>query len=292
MTSQAQGAEGRAALPAWLSSRLDDPARDPYVPQVGREGFLRKNILSLAGLLARLRVGGGSSPERSSALDLLLARVSAPMRLVGTLVACICVSAATNMFFVYLMLAVVLVMLAARPARSILPVARPALVIALVGALVMVPAALTGQTSAPMRMGIKSFVTTTLVLGLSQQMPWNRLVGGLRALRVPSTVVLVVDLALKDIEILGRSALDLSDALALRSVGIDHDKTSSAAGVMGCVFLRSQDLAAQMSEAMACRGFDGSYSMSRERILTPASMAYLVVLVLMVVVFFLLEGAM
>ena len=277
-----------ADVPSWLEA---GSARD-FEPTPTREGFLRRNVLRLTGLLTDVRVGASSYGPASSPVDRALRIVPVPLRLLGLVVSVASVSVARNMLFVYLMLALVLVAAAMRPAEAIARQAAPAVVAALVSALVTLPAALMGAPSILVRMTVRVFVSLMLVLGLSQEVPWNRLIGALRSWHLPSTVVLVVDLALRDLVLLGQSALSLSEALSLRSVGAGRDGTGSAAGVMGTCFLRAHSLSTSMGEAMACRGFDGDYETSRERDLTPAGVVYVVGLVFLVACLVWLEGAM
>lgn len=274
-------------LPAWLTPGTSSG----YEPQVRREGFLRKNVLALTGLLVRVRMGARSG-ECASPIDRALARAAVPARLLGLLALLVCISLSTNMSFTYLMLAVVLVMLAARPGSEIAPVAKTAGVVALMTALVVLPAALFGQPSSAVRMAAKSFVTVSLVLGLFQHVAWAQVVAALRWLHLPSQLVFVLDMALRDVELLGRAALELSDALALRSVGVARDASAGAAGVMGMTFLRAHELAARQGEAMWLRGFDGSYEPPRGRALTPATLCYAAVIVVLIAAFIYLEGAM
>lgn len=278
---------GGRELPAWLAPGSESI----YEPQVRREGFLRKNILALTGLLVRVRVGAHAG-VCASPIDRALVCAAVPARILGLLVMLVCVSLSANMAFTYLMLALVLVMLAARPAREIAPVVKTAGAVAAITALVMLPAALFGQPSSAVRMAAKSFVTVSLVLGLFQHVSWARVVAALRALRLPSQLVFVLDMALRDVELLGRAALELSDALALRSVGVAHDATAGAAGVMGMTFLRAHELAARQGEAMWLRGFVGSYEPPRERVLTPATIGYAAAIAALVAAFIYLEGAM
>lgn len=271
-------------IPSWLAAESD------YRPTQDREGFLRRNLLRLTGMLADIREGG----RPSSVLDRILASVPTELRIVGLLVCVACVSAATNMLFVWAVLAGVLASLAARPVGSIASIAGTALVVCLLASLLMVPAVLLGAAgqSSVVRMGAKTFCTVSLVLGLTQGVSWNRLVSGLTSLRLPSAVTFVVDSAIRDLALLGRTATEVTEALVLRSVGRNRDKTTSAAGVMGVTFVRAQNLAAGQVEAMECRGFDGSFPVSRQRVLTPAGIAYLVGIACVAALFVYLERAM
>lgn len=274
----------KTALPSWLVQESD------YRPSSDREGFLRTNLLRLTSLLGGIREGGKSV----SPLDRVLSSVPTVLRLMGVVICAACVSAATNMSFVWLVLALDLVLLAARPANQIASIAGTALVVCLVACLVMLPAVLLGGSnpSVLVRMGVKSFCTVSLVLGLTQSVSWNRLVSALSAIRLPGAVVFVADSAIRDLALLGRTASELTEALALRSVGVNHDKTSSAAGIMGVTFVHAQSLASEQVEAMACRGFDGSFPVVRDRSLTPAGVAYLAGLTVLLVLYFYLEHAM
>ena len=274
-------AEQGAELPRWLA---EPPA---YDPPSDRDGFLRRNLLALTGMLRVFRTPACPAGP----IDAALARVSPVLRLLGVIASVACVTSARNMAFVWVMLALVLVMLAARPARRIAAVLRPALLVAGFALLVNIPAAFMGNPSAPLRTAVKCLVTTTLVLGLANGVQTERLFGALATLHVPSHVVLVCDLAVRDLALLGQVAANLAEALALRCVGKNRDKTASAAGVMGMTFLKSNDLARQQSEAMACRGFDGSFELEREPVLSAPGIVYALCIAAVVAAFFYFEGA-
>lgn len=274
-------------LPSWLTERAC------YEPAADRDGFLRKNLLSLASVLTKLRAEAPSS-EGLSQLDRLLARVPGAIRLVATLVLVTCVSMARNMAFVWAITAGWLVILASRPAARIRAVFLPALVAGLVAALVNLPALLLGQANAPLRMGFKTLATVGLVANISQALGSEGLIAALRSWHLPPTLVTTLDLTLRDIVILGESALSLSEALALRSVGRDRTKTGSAAGVMGVTFLHAHTMATARAEAMELRGYgarDATASTRRRQPLGWPTLAYLALLACLIALFVYLEGA-
>jgi cobalt/nickel transport system permease protein len=275
-----------ADLPDWLS----EAGPSAYDPPSDREGFLRGNVLRLAGALAGVRAGGSAA----SAVDRALGRVPAALRLLGLVVVVGCVSAATNALFVWVVLAIVLCQLALRPPRRIAAVAGTALAAAALAALLALPAVPLGAAppSSVVRMAGKTFVSVSLVLGLTQGVAWGRLTSALASLRLPGSVTFVLDAAVRDVALLGRGAMALSEALALRSVGRNDGKAASAAGVMGVAFSKASGLASRQAEAMACRGFDGTYPVSRERVATPAGIAYVAGVVALVALFAWLEHAM
>lgn len=69
-------------------------------------------------------------------------------------------------------------------------------------------------------------------------------------------------MALKHIEVLGRTAHDLCESVMLRSVGRTPEgfsRTESIAGIMGMTFIKAMECSHAMDEAMLCRGFAGAY---------------------------------
>ena len=71
-------------LPSWLA------VEQRYEPTGARHRVMQKNVLHLASLLERVRLGGGAH-EGGSMVDRALSCVSAPVRLVGIFVCVLCV---------------------------------------------------------------------------------------------------------------------------------------------------------------------------------------------------------
>ena len=102
------------------------------------------------------------------------------------------------------------------------------------------------------------------------------------------------DLAIRDLALLGRTAAELSESLACRSVGRNADKTASAAGVMGVTFIKAHGLAQAQAEAMACRGLDAGEApaLAARKRLGAGDVAYALLVVALLATFLWLEGAM
>ena len=228
----------------------------PYEPSTDRDSFMRRNVLALTRALVTLRAEPDPA-ERRTGVDRALGGVAPTIRLVGTLVLVACVSLARNLAFAWLMLVILLVLCAA------------------------------------VRMTTKTFVTVGYVAGLAQTLGSDGMVAALRGLGLAPQVATVADLALRDIVVLGESATSLSEALSLRSVGTNKDKTASAAGVMGAVFVRAQRLATARAEAMELRGYGLGWADARmRRRLRGADVAYVLAMAAVVAAFVCLEGAM
>ncbi len=280
------GSRGREPLPEWLL------CGSPYEPSTDRDSSMRRNVLALTRALVTLRAEPDPA-ERRTGVDRALGGVAPTIRLVGTLVLVACVSLARNLAFAWLMLAILLVLCAVRPAHRIAQIVGPAALAALLAFLVNMPAVLLGQASAPVRMTTKTFVTVGYVAGLAQTLGSDGMVAALRGLGLAPQVATVADLALRDIVVLGEAATSLSEALSLRSVGTNKDKTASAAGVMGAVFVRAQRLATARAEAMELRGYGLGWADARmRRRLRGADVAYVLAMAAVVAAFVYLEGAM
>ena len=213
-----------AELPSWLATE------ERYEPAGARHRVMQKNVLHLASLLERVRLGGGAH-EGGSMVDRALSCVSAPVRLVGMFVCVLCVCLAQSPLYLMLMAAIALVLGAS-------------------------------ATGAMLKIALKTFVNVSLVLGVSWTLTWSRMSAALKMLHLPDEVIFTFDMALKHIEVLGRTAHDLCESVMLRSVGsapAGFSRTDSLAGIMGMTFIKAMECSRAMDEAMLCRGFAGAY---------------------------------
>ena len=235
-----------AELPSWLA------AEERYEPAGARHRVMQKNVLHLASLLERVRLGGGAH-EGGSMIDRALSCVSAPVRLVGMLVCVLCVCLAQSPLYLMLMAAIALVLVAVRPARGLRATFVPALGAAGLAVVLALPALLLGAsaTGAMLKIALKTFINVSLVLGVSWTLTWSRMSAALKMLHLPDEVIFTFDMALK-----------LCESVMLRSVGRAPEgfsRTDSIAGIMGMTFIKAMECSHAMDEAMLCRGFAGAY---------------------------------
>ena len=252
-------------LPDWLASQ------EAYTPPDDHSHFIERNLRHIGTTMRGVREGGAGQLGMA---DRLLAKVSPSCRIAGLIAAVVTTNATSNMFFVYLMLAVALVLLAIRPTRLMTGILMPTLAVCALSLVLSLPALLIGQWESPVRLTCKAFVTVSLTVALARTVLWNRLIGGLRGLGCPNSLVYALDMTIQFIAILGESLTGLLEALSTRSVGRDTSKLTSAGHVLGALFLRANVHARQMSEAMECRGFDGAYPTYGERTSLTANIAY------------------
>ncbi|MGN8901593.1 MULTISPECIES: energy-coupling factor transporter transmembrane component T family protein [unclassified Collinsella] len=244
-------------LPSWLA------VEQRYEPAGARHRVMQKNVLHLASLLERVRLGGGAH-KGGSIIDRALSSVSAPVRLVGMFVCVLCVCLTQSPLYLMLMTAIALVLVAVRPVRGLRATFVPALAAAGFAVVLALPALLLGAsaTGAMLKIALKTFVNVSLVLGVSWTLTWSRMSAALKMLHLPDEVIFTFDMALKHIEVLGRTAHDLCESVMLRSVGrapAGFSRTDSIAGIMGMTFIKAMECSRAMDEAMLCRGFAGAY---------------------------------
>ena len=246
-----------AELPSWLA------VEERYEPTGARHRVMQKNVLHLASLLERVRLGGGAH-EGGSIIDRALSCVSAPVRLVGMFVCVLCVCLTQSPLYLMLLAAIALVLVAVRPVRGLRATFVPALGAAGLAVVLALPALLLGASaaSAMLKIALKTFINVSLVLGVSWTLTWSRMSAALKMLHLPDEVIFTFDMALKHIEVLGRTAHDLTESVMLRSVGRAPEgfsRTDSVAGIMGMTFIKAMECSRAMDEAMLCRGFAGAY---------------------------------
>ena len=170
-----------AELPSWLA------VEQRYEPAGARHRVMQKNVLHLASLLERVRLGGGAN-EGGSMVDRALSCVSAPVRLVGMFVCVLCVCLTQSPLYLMLMAATALVLVAVRPVRGLRATFVPALATAGFAVVLALPALLLGAsaTDAMLKIALKTFINVSFVLGVSWTLTWSRMSRRLRCCACPT----------------------------------------------------------------------------------------------------------
>lgn len=268
--------EVEESLPSWLLLQED------YVPEADHDGFIRKSIASVAGVLSHMRLDGGVPSSWSPA---------APVKMLIALLLIVLVSCAQNYLFVLVLLAAVLVRIAVLPAQAMGRAFHAAGGAALLTFLVMLPAMLLGQSHSALLIGTKVFVSVGIALVVALTTPAWQLTAALRAFHIPNIFILTVELTLKSIVDLGKVALEVLSALQMRSVGRNRRKGSALGGVGGVVLLKAQEAAQDTADAMRCRGFEGEYAVAQKIHLGVADALWCVAAAAACILFFYLEAA-
>ncbi|MCI1646121.1 MAG: energy-coupling factor transporter transmembrane protein EcfT [Olsenella sp.] len=265
------------SLPSWLVQP------EAYEPAADRDGFVQKSLLSLTGVLSRLRMDDGQSTSLSLS-------PSAPVKLACGLAVILMTSLSSNFAFTLVVLAGVLPRTAALPPKALRRVVGVSFTAAGVSALVMVPAMLLGQSQSALLIGTKILVCVGTAMVVALSTPVHEVTGALRAFHVSNLVIMTFELALKSIVTLGKVATEVLCALDLRSVGKNRSKGTSMGGVGGVTFLKANEAARTTADAMRCRGFEGEYQATPRGTHKPIDIAWLLALAAVGVLFAYLQG--
>jgi cobalt/nickel transport system permease protein len=104
-------------------------------------------------------------------------------------------------------------------------------------------------------------VSISLVMLLTLTTPWNRLLGALRALRIPVIFVAVLAMAYRYIFHLLNTVTEMFVARTARTVGLDGDTSSGrrfVAASAGALFGKANGLSEEIHMAMISRGYTGA----------------------------------
>ena len=235
-----------STIPAWMQTS------ENYVPEKDHDGFISKSLLTVMGVLGKIRSAGTIQTKGAA--------ISAPLKLLLCIYLILLIACAKNMFFCYCMLAVILARICMLSSKVLPKVFLTSLGAALFSALILLPSVFMGAPQSMIIISCKVFLSVSCVGILAASTEWNRITEGMALFRVPDLFIFTLDITLKYIVILGDICLNMLNALKLRSVGRNHDKKSAISGILGVTFLKSRQLAEEMHGAMTCRGFEGTYN--------------------------------
>ena len=263
-------------IPEWMKETK------VYVPEKDRDGFLTRSILKLMGVLRRIRaVPFYDKGDGSAAVTLLF-----------TIITISLVSASKNMFFTYVILAGTLVRICVLPEKALKRVCQGSFVAALFTALILMPAALLGSAHTLPVVTCKVFVSVSLINIMAVTTPFNKITEGLRFFHVPDLFIFTLDITLKYIVMLGELSVNMLEAVKLRSVGKNRTKSKAFSGVLGCTFLKANEMAKEVYGAMECRGFTGEYERKKKIIFKKEDIIIIAMIVAICFMYRYLENAM
>ena len=261
-------------LPEWMSEH------EKYEAPKGKERFADLSSKAFLNVLSRMKYRTGKEKKYSP---------SASFRLFFTLLMILLVSASSNYFFVLIAGTVVLVLLAMQTGEMVKQILTGSVTAVLISFLILLPAVFMGNPKILMTICTKVMISVTLTGLLSSGSSWNKLTGALRTYHVPAVFIFTLDMTIKYIAVLGEIGSEALVSLRLRSVGINRKKESSAGGVLGITFLKSQEMSEETYQAMICRGFTGEYAKNKHDSFQKQDLVYALFLMLITVLYFYLN---
>ena len=249
-------------MPEWLSKS------ENYIPQSDKDTFVNKSILSLLGIISRIKAQDVTNNGKY--------KVNVNLNVVFTFVLIVLLSISRSFIFVIIIDVYLLLILSTRQAENIIKILKVSLGMAFFTFIVMLPAVFWGSGFSCIMITSKTFATITAVSMLSDSTRWGSITSALKRFFVPDIFTLVLDITIKYIVMLGEFSLNMLYALKLRSVGKNKSKYASLSGVVGTMFIKSKEMAEDMYNAMECRGFTGEYHVYSKSKFTILDYSYII----------------
>lgn len=262
-------------MPEWLLKDED------YIPISDKDTFANKSILSLLGVLSRIRTQSGYKTDKFN--------VNAIFKVAFTFMLVILLSISGNFTFVVVVNVYLLTILSLMQAKEILTILKFGIVTALFTFVILLPAAFWGNTYSSIMITSKVFASVTAVNILSHSTRWNSITSALKRFFVPDIFIFVLDITIKYIVLLGDFTLNMLYSLKLRSVGRNRGKYASLSGIAGTMFIKSKEMAEDMYSAMECRGFTGEYHIHNRIRFAFADFIYIAINIGIILIFAYLE---
>lgn len=239
-------------MPEWL---LKD---ENYKPQLDKDTFVNKSILSLLRILSRIRTQSGYKEDKF--------KINATLKVAFTFILILLISITKNFIFTIIINVYLLAILSMMNGEEIIKILKVSFITTVFTFVILLPAAFGGNSFSSIMITSKVFATVTAVNLLSHSTRWNSLTSSLKRFFVPDIFILILDITIKYIAMLGKISLNLLYSLKLRSVGKNKNKYNSLSGIAGTMFIKSREMAEDMYSAMECRGFTGEYHVVNNRI--------------------------
>ncbi len=235
-----------SGIPEWMKNN------ENHVPKMGRDAFINKSILSLLSVISKIKAQDTRKQSKYEA--------NIVVKVLFTFILVVMISVSRSFSFIAAIIVYLLIKLSFMEAKQIIQILKISLLMTGFTFIILLPAAIWGNSYSLVMIPAKVFATITAVNILSKATKWSNITKALKSACVPDLFILVLDITIKYILLLGELALQLLYALKLRSVGVNRSKQTSLAGISATVFMKSKEMAEEMYDAMQCRGFTGDYS--------------------------------
>jgi len=236
-------------MPEWMQKD------EIYSPETDKNSFIEKSILSLLGVISRIK-----GQETTKNLNY---KIDANLKVIFTFLLVLLLSLSSSFSFVIVVNVYILVVLSFLDAEIIIKVFKISIIMAFFTFIMLLPAIIIGSGNSSTLLIMKVFATVAALNILTRTTRWNDITGALRFFHAPDLFILVLDITIKYILMLGEYALSMLYSLKMRSVGKNRRKYTSLSGIAGTMFIKSREMAEEMYSAMECRGFTGEYRSHR-----------------------------
>jgi cobalt/nickel transport system permease protein len=203
-------------MPEWL---LRD---ENYTPVSDKDTFVSKSILSLMGVLSRIRTQSRYNADK--------VRINTALKVAFTFMLVLLTSITKNFTFTIIINVYLLAILSMMNGEEIIEVLKISFIMSAFTFVILLPSAFWGNRFTIVMITFKVFATVTAVNILSHSTRWNAVTSALKRFFVPDIFILVMDITIKYIVMLGEFSLNMLCSLKLRSVGKNQSKYTTIVG--------------------------------------------------------------
>ena len=190
--------------------------------------------------------------EAGRGVRLLAAECKAGLMLL-TLLTILLSSISSNGVFVLSVAVVLLLRLGLWEGEIIAEVLKTTLLAAGAAAVFMLPSVFLGNPGSFGTVTGKVFLSVLVLSMLREAVPWKDMTAALSTFHVPAVFILTLDMTVRFLVLLGQFSDAMLEAVLLRRVGKRTWRNAGTGGILGNTFVKSQQLAEETQEAMACR---------------------------------------
>jgi len=258
-------------VPEWLS------VKDNYIPKEEKNLYIEKSIFSLIKIISIIR--------QNKDQDKLIYSINPALKVASTIVMILCIAISRSFIYLCIIDIYLLINLFLMEKKSRKRILLKSLIFPIITLIALIPSMFYGNIYNSILLFQKLIITIILMNLLSHNTKWSEISQSLKLLFIPDIFIWIMDITIKYIVLLGEHAINLLNALKLRSIGITSNKYKALTGIMGNLFIKSYKMSEEMFHAMECRGFVGEYIIKLNLKLKKMDYVYLAMNILLVILF-------
>jgi cobalt/nickel transport system permease protein len=226
--------------------------KDNYIPVKEKDAHINKSILSILGILSKIK-----QDDRSDLGGIY--RLSPVLKFIFTILSIVLLILSRNIFYILLIDSYTLFLISLLKLNDIKKILLTVFIAFCFSTIILFPSMLTGNIFNSLLIIFKMIGCVMSINILVSSTKWRHITNSLRVFFVPHVLILILDMTIKYIFILGNFSLNMLYALKLRTVGKIKNKHTSISNLAGVLFLKSKEMSEETYLAMECRGFTGEY---------------------------------
>lgn len=228
------------SIPNWLKSD------ENYKAEKTNSAFLDKTLLEIGSKLNYFYSYTNNSLKPNSLIYLLF--------IFSTILT---MSISKNMFYTYIILALLIIRLCLIDSNSLTYVMKTSFKAFIFSFIILLPSFFISKTNSFITISIKVFISVSLVCLFNRNYKTNEIISSFKMMHIPDVFIETLDMTFKYIVILSNSCKEILLALKCRLIG--KSKNNAMTNIVSKTYLHAKKESDEMLDAMKCRGFIGEY---------------------------------